>query len=119
MEREPERDRRRTERHRVCLVVKLRTSDGTARTAVVRDASDGGAFLLTDGAVVQPGDSVELEVVPFEDGAEHATVRGRVLRARPWEAGDLWRLALAVCFESALPPSVGLADIAARQAGWA
>jgi hypothetical protein len=103
----------------MCLVVHLRTADGLARAAVVRDASDGGAFLLTGGSTVHPGDTVELEVVPFEDGGEPACVRGRVVRARPWEAGELWRLALAVRFEGHLPESVALEDIAARQAHWA
>jgi hypothetical protein len=100
----------------MCLVVHLRTADGGTRTAVVRDASEGGAFLLTGGVSVSPGDTVELEVIPYLEGSAPAIVRGRVLRARPWEAGDLWRLALAVRFEDALPESVELADIAARQA---
>jgi len=103
----------------MCLVVQMRTADGEARTAVVRDASEGGAFLLTRGVSVHTGDTVELEVVPIEEGGSPALVRGRVLRARPWEDGDLWRLALAVRFEGALPESLGLADIAARQAHWA
>jgi len=117
MDREPGQERRRASRHRMCLVVHLRTADGLARTAVVRDASDGGAFLLTGGAVVHPGDTVDLEVQPHED-EEPTNVRARVVRARPWDAGDLWRLALAVRFEDALPPNIALGDIAARQAGW-
>ena len=108
-------DRRQATRHRMCLVVHLRTADGAARTAVVRDASEGGAFLLTGGASVHIGDTVELELVPYDEGAEPALVRGHVVRARPWDAGDLWRLALAVRFDGALPASVPLADIAARQ----
>lgn len=112
-------ERRRATRHRMCLVVHLRTADGGARTAVVRDASEGGAFLLTGGASVHIGDTVELEVVPYDESAEATFVRGRVVRARPWEAGDLWRLALAVRFDGALPASVPLAAIAARQSHWA
>jgi hypothetical protein len=103
----------------MCLVVHLRTADGRTRTAVVRDASEDGAFLLTGGAAVHAGDTVELEVIPYVEGAAPAIVRGRVLRSRPWESGDLWRLSLAVRFEGALPESVELADIAARQAHWA
>ena len=103
----------------MCLVVHLHTAEGLSRPAVVRDASDGGVFLLTGGPVVHPGDTVELEVVPLEGDAEPTSVRGRVLRASPWDSGDLWRLALAVRFDGALPASIGLADIAARHVGWA
>lgn len=124
MQWEPGQERRRGTRHRMCLVVYLKTADGDTRAAVVRDASEGGAFLLTRGAAVNPGDTVELEVVPVEDGEPDGTsvpatvVRGRVVRTRLWDTGDLWRLALAVRFDATLPASVGLADIAARQS-WA
>jgi hypothetical protein len=102
----------------MCLVVQMRTPDGTARTAVVRDASEGGAFLLTRGPTVREGEDVELEVVPVTEGHAPAKVRGRVLRLRPWEQSDLWRVGVAVRFEGGLPASLLLAEISARYASW-
>ena len=118
MQQDRGQERRGATRHRLCLVVHLRTSDGEARTAVVRDASESGAFLLTRGAVLDVGDPVELEVVPTKDGGPAPRVRGHVVRARPWEAGDLWRHGLAVSFEGPLPAGVAIEELAAQQAHW-
>ena len=113
-----QQERRRSHRHRVCLFACLRTTDGRARSAVVRDASTTGAFLLTRGAVADVGDPIELELVPLEDGEPSPRWRGQVVRSRPWDTGDLWRQSLAIRFEATLPESVGLEQVAARQAAW-
>jgi len=118
MQHEQSEDRRKARRHRLCLVVHLRTADGDARTAVVRDASASGAFVLTRGSNIDVGTPVEIEVVPLQDGAPAPTVRGQIVRAGTWEAGDLWRQGLGVSFEGALPATLPIEEIAAQQASW-
>lgn len=113
----PGAERRAATRHRVCLVVQLRASDGTKRTAVVRDASQSGAFVLTREAPLDVGDPVELEVVPFEDDTPAPWMRGRVVRAKPWDDGDLWRQAIAVKFDYALTSSLELEELSADLEG--
>jgi len=118
MQQDQGQERRGAPRHRLCLVVHLKTANGHARTAVVRDASESGAFLLTRGAPVEVGDPVELEVLPVGKGDSLPRLRGHIVRARPWEAGDLWRLGVAVTFEAPLPASLGIEDLAAKHAAW-
>jgi len=118
MQQDQGQERRGAPRHRLCLVVHLKTANGKPRTAVVRDASESGAFLLTRGAPVEVGDTVELEVLPVGKSEPLPRLRGHIVRARPWEAGDLWRLGVAVTFEAPLPASIGIEELAAQQAQW-
>ena len=110
----PGAERRTATRHRVCLVVQLRAPDGSKRTAVVRDASQSGVFVLTREAPIRVGDPVELEVVPFDDDTPAPWMKGRVVRAKPWEAGDLWRQAIAVKFDYELSSSRELEELSAN-----
>lgn len=96
----------------MCFVVRLQTNDGRARAAVVRDESETGVFLLTHGAL-DIGDTVELELVPLASGDPTPRVRGRVVRSRTWDAGDLWRLAVAVHLDGLWSPDLVVANLAA------
>ena len=93
-------------------MVRLETVDGDARPAVVRDASESGVFLLTHGTALEVGDTVELQLVAAEPGEATPRVRGRVVRAKPWEAGDLWRLGLGIRFDGKWSPELVLAALA-------
>jgi hypothetical protein len=98
-------DRRLAPRLNVALSARV---DGAQRSrlAVTRNISQTGALLFAAGNFL-PGDLVKISLLP-ETSDIQIHVRGRVLRAHSQNVEVPWCCALAVCFDSPLPPDSAL-----------
>ncbi len=110
-------ERRGEPRHLACFPAHLETTEGVARSALIRDLSVTGALLLTR-ARVHIGDTVKLSLY-LREGIEPFAAAGRVVREeqRPSEMVHPWTKAVAVQFEVPIPELEGEArSLADRQA---
>lgn len=96
-------ERRGDPRHLACFPAELLTSEGVARTALIRDLSVSGALLFTR-ARLEVGDSVRLSL-HLKEGTEPFFTTARVVRnqRRAIEVAHPWTKAVAVQFDEPLP----------------
>ena len=94
-------ERRNSQRQNSFLIAELKTPLRTY-LAVTQDLSRTGAKLLAQGRF-QDGGRVDLTLLPARS-TSGVHVRGRVVRGAAFDGSGPWRWAMAVRFDSPLPP---------------
>jgi Tfp pilus assembly protein PilZ len=117
-----ESDRRQSMRYLACFPAHIQRLEddggGKPRTAMIKDLSVNGAFLLTRGNFTV-GSPITLALYLRTDITVPRQVEGKVVRVtpRPIDRADFWHFDVGVQFDQAQTDVEGeIADLAQRQA---
>ncbi len=111
-------DRREETRHIACFPAHIQRDGGSTRSALIRDLSVTGVFLLTR-AKFEVGAPIRLNLYLSESVKEPRVATGRVVRfqKRGRELAELWPYGVAVQLDEPLRDcEAEIRDLEARQA---
>jgi len=93
-------ERRRAQRHYVCVPARVQPEDGNQKLALIENISVSGAALLTRSEP-EVGESIHLALYFSGTGAEPRWTWGSVVRVTPVDYA-IWKCRVAVAFEKPL-----------------